>query len=349
MFIFVRSWKEIRPFAIKDKIVIERTVDIPLMPDFISETFDKSETDEHNKYSAIAKNVEYQFTLVPPLKDDTYKPSCIYEPILALNKEIKTICKIDFVNAINEIRKFSEQDGLSFVFTEINDWYKWLVKAVSEYNYKGYYFNNSQFLDLMKDTQLRLLSYCEQMFSEINTENSDTKFDKFDDEIAGYQSQVAEKKALIEKGIDVLKNTSRVKTLEKKISDLLGLKKRFEGTSSNRDSKELRGFLQKCNDVIAGRYKAITNEESIGQVLEKTETTKMMMLNSFVVKYLYGFNEFMGKLVPLIKQLLAIEIPEDYQVFEKEGQRYIVINEIKEYGDTKAIREKFNLLCLTRR
>lgn len=24
------------------------------------------------------------------------------------------------------------------------------------------------------------------MFSEINTENSDTKFDKFDDEIAGY-------------------------------------------------------------------------------------------------------------------------------------------------------------------
>lgn len=57
----------------------------------------------------------------------------------------------------------------------------------------------------------------------------------------------------------------------------------------------------------------------------------------------------MGKLVPLIKQLLAIEIPEDYQVFEKEGQRYIVINEIKEYGDTKAVREKFNLLCLTRR
>lgn len=119
----IYAWrdKEIRPFAIKDKIVVERTVDIPLMPDFISETFDKSETDEHNKYSAIAKNVEYQFTLVPPLKDDTYKPSCIYEPILALNKEIKTICKIDFVNAIDEIRKFSEQDGLSFVFTEIND------------------------------------------------------------------------------------------------------------------------------------------------------------------------------------------------------------------------------------
>ena len=75
----------------------------------------------------------------------------------------------------------------------------------------------------------------------------------------------------------------------------------------------------------------------------------MMMLNSFVVKYLYVFNEFMGKIVPLIEQLLAIEIPEDYKVFEKEGQRYIVINELMEYVDTKAIQEKFNLLCLTRR
>lgn len=347
--IYVWWDKEIRPFVIKDNIVVERTVYIPLMPDFISETFDKSETNEHNKYSAIAKNVEYQFTLVPPIIDDTYKLSCMYEPILALNKKIRTIGKFDFVNAIDEIRKFSEQDVLSFVFTGINDWYKWLVKAVSEYNYKSYYSKNLQFLNLIEDAQLRLLSYCGQMFSEINTENSGTKLDKFDDEIAGYQSQVVEKKALIEKGIDVLKNTSRVRTLEKKISDLLGLKKRFEITYSNRVSKELQDFLQKCNDIIAGRYKAITNEESIGQILEKTETTKMMLLNSFVVKYLYTFNEFMEKVTPLVKQLLSIKIPEDYQVFEKEGQRYIVINEIKEYEDTKEIREKFNLLCLTRR
>ena len=96
-------------------------------------------------------------------------------------------------------------------------------------------------------------------------------------------------------------------------------------------------------------YKTVTSEESIGQVLEKTETTKMMMLDSFVVKYLYMFNEFMGEIVPLLEQLLAIEIPEDYQVFEKEGQRYIVINELNEYELTKAIREKINLLCLARR
>ena len=57
----------------------------------------------------------------------------------------------------------------------------------------------------------------------------------------------------------------------------------------------------------------------------------------------------MDKIIPLVEQLLAIEIPEDYQVFEKEGQRYIVINELEEYSDTKTIREKFNLLCLERR
>ena len=61
------------------------------------------------------------------------------------------------------------------------------------------------------------------------------------------------------------------------------------------------------------------------------------MLDSFVVKYLYEFNEFMGKIVPLVEQLLAIEIPEDYQVFEKAEQRYIVINELKEYEDTNVI------------
>ena len=119
---------------------------------------------------------------------------------------------------------------------------------------------------MLKDTQARLLSYCEEMFKEINTENSDTKFDKFDDEIAGYERQVIEKKALIEQGVEVLKNASRVKTLEKKISDLLLLKKRFEGTSSNRDSKELQAFIQMCNDVIAGCYKTVESEESIGQV-----------------------------------------------------------------------------------
>ena len=347
----IYAWynKEISPFIMKEKVVVERSVNCGLMSDFISETFDKSETDEHNKYSAIAKRVEYQFTLIPPMIDDTYKLSCIYDSILQLLNEAKKVHNIDFAKAIDEIRDFSEQDGLSCVFQEINDWYKWFVKAATEYEYKGYYCKNTNYLNLLKDTRERLLLYCEEMFKEINTESSDTKFDKFDDEIAGYERQVIEKKALIEQGVEVLKNASRVKTLEKKISDLLFLKKRFEGTSSNRDSKELQTFIQTCNDVIVGRYKTVESEESIGQVLEKAEKTKMMMLNSFVVKYLYVFNAFMEKAISIVEKLLEIEIPEDYQVFEKEEQRYIVINELKEYEKTKTIREEFNLLCLTRR
>lgn len=347
----IYAWynKEISPFIMKNKVVVERSVNIALMSDFISETFDKSETEEHNKYSAIAKRVEYQFTLVPPMIDDSYKLSCIYNPILLLLNEAKKVYNIDFVKAIDEIRGFSEQKDLSYIFQEINDWYKWFVKAVSEYRYKGYYSKNTIYLNLLKDTQERLLSYCEQIFKEINAEKSDTKLDKFDDEIAGYGRQVVEKKELIEQGIEVLKNTSRVKTLEKKISDLLLLKKRFEVTSSNRDSKELQTFIQMCKDVIDGCYKTVESEESIEQVLEKTEKTKMMMLNLFIVKYLFVFNDFMDKIVPLVEQLLEVEIPEDYQVFEKEKQRYIVINELKEYEETKTIREKFNLLCLVRR
>jgi hypothetical protein len=281
--------------------------------------------------------------------DDSYKLSSIYNLILLILKEAKKVYNIDFIKAIDEIRNFSEQDGLIYVFQEINDWYKWFIKAASEYGYKGYYSKNKNYLNLLKDTQARLLLYCEEMFKEINTENSDTKFDKFDDEIAGYERQVIEKKALIEQGVEVLKNTSRVKTLEKKISDLLLLKKRFEGTSSNRDSKELQTFIRMCKDVIDGCYKIVESEETIGQVLEKTEKTKMMMLSAFVVKYLFIFNSFMDKAISIVEKLLDIEIPENYQVFEKDELKYIVINESKEYEETKTIREKFNLLCLTRR
>ena len=340
---------KIQKLNIGDSHQIKISQVIPTMDDFVNNVFDATICNKHNEYSAVAKRVEYQFTLIPPIKDDTYKLSCIYEPILSLAKEIKKVYKINFVNAIDEIREFSEQDGLSFVFAEINDWYKWLVKAVDEYTYKRYYSKNSQFLNLLQDTQLRLLSYCEQMFSEINTENSDTKFDKFDDEIAGYQRQVVEKKALIEQGIDVLKNTSRVKTLEKKISDLLGLKKRFEGNASNHGNKELQAFLQKCNDILAGQYKNSVSEDSIGQVIEKTEQTKIMMLNEFVVKYLYKIKEFLNKTVLIVERLLKVEIPEDYKVFEKEGQQYIVIEDLKEYDETKHIQEKFKIRCLARR
>ena len=334
---------------INDVYKVENERKIAFMEDFINEVFDNSICNNHNDYSAKAKSVDYIFTLVPPVIDDSYRLSTIYEPIINLKKELKTINIIDFEKAIEEIKTFSEQESLPYVFDEINDWYKWFVNAVNEYKYKSYYSKTSNFLNLLRDTKNRLLVYCEQMFTELNIENSDTKFVKFDDEIAGYERQVVEKKALIEQGIDVLKNTSRVKTLEKKIGDLLSLKKRFEGTSYNRDSKELKSFIDKCNDVILGRYKVFDSDESIGQVLEKTEKTKMMMLNSFVTKYLYVLNEFLDKSIGIVEKLLAVEIPERYLVFEKEEQRYIVINELKEYELTKDTREKFNLLCLTRR
>ena len=118
------------------------------MADFVSETFDSSETEEHNKYSALARKTEYQFTLVPPLFNDSYKLSSIYEPILELSNEAKKIHKVDFTNAIDRISKFSEQEGLSFVFSEINDWYLWFSKAVKNYTYKNFYSKNSQFLSL---------------------------------------------------------------------------------------------------------------------------------------------------------------------------------------------------------
>ena len=63
------------------------------------------------------------------------------------------------------------------------------------------------------------------MFNSINEESSGTKFDKFDNEIAGYEQTIKEKNELIKKDIEVLSNKRRVEILTRKINNLLELKK----------------------------------------------------------------------------------------------------------------------------
>ena len=58
---------------------------------------------------------------------------------------------------------------------------------------------------------------------------------------------------------------------------------------------------------------------------------------------------YIDNCINLLYRLEIIDIPEDYQVIEKDNQRYIVIDELEEFDTTKAIREKYNLKCLSRR
>ena len=74
-----------------------------------------------------------------------------------------------------------------------------------------------------------------------------------------------------------------------------------------------------------------------------------MKLTLFVENHLYSVNRVIDRYISLMEELLSIEFLEDYQQIEKNGQGYIVINDIEEYEKTREIREKFKLLCLARR
>ena len=59
------------------------------------------------------------------------------------------------------------------------------------------------------------------MAKELYSQSSETKFDRFDDEIAGYERQIEEKKTLIGQGVEVLASKRRIEVLERKIKELI--------------------------------------------------------------------------------------------------------------------------------
>lgn len=186
------------------------------------------------------------------------------------------------------------------------------------------------------------------MFNSINEESSGTKFDKFDNEIAGYEQTIKEKNALIQKGIDVLSNKRRVEILTKKINDLLELKKHFESNSSSRNDKNLNAFIKRCEELLDGKHR-VSNDDSIGNIVKPKEETKLAKLEAFVDNYLLSIKKYDDECLSTINKLSNESIPEDYAVYDKKGQRYIIINDLEEYETTKQIRSEFKLRCITRR
>lgn len=78
---------KIEKLNIIDKKIIPIDIDVELMSDFVSKTFDSLIVEKHNDYSAEAKKVEYQFTLIPPLFDSKYVESNIYDGIHELHSK----------------------------------------------------------------------------------------------------------------------------------------------------------------------------------------------------------------------------------------------------------------------
>ena len=346
----IYTWvdKTIKPFAIEDKLVIKHDVQTATISDFISETFDSSETEKHNEYSAVTKSVEYVFELIPPVLPKNARYSFIYNPLeetfaeySAIRSSILKTCA-EFISNIAHISK------LYSVCNNIMMRNAWLEKAIKNHDFIDFSTRLNDFKIFLEESKDNLLSYLGEIYSSLGTTSDSGRFDKFDAEIEGYEQTIAEKQALVSRGIDVLSNKRRIEILQKKINDLLTLKAKFESNSGARTDKALTAFLAKCEGYLKGEHKK-ENDDSLGNIVKSKEESKESLLELFASEYLLPLSEYIEKCLYGIYKMCSIDIPDNYTVYDADGKRMIVIEEIEEFYSTKNIQEKYNLNCVVRR
>lgn len=335
--------------SISDKKVIKKDVPITEMKDFIDEKFDTTLCEKHNDYSLETKQVEYQFTLIPPKVDKNYTEAHIYDEIHTINLEWNNLQQLKIDKIKREYEACIDEDfGLISLLDKTKSISQQFNCKIEECNYKDYRNWVKETKELYEFYNFNLIDICKKMFNSINEKSLENKFDKFDIEIEDYRKTIADKTDLIEKGIDVLSNKIRIEILTQKINDLLSLKTKFKDSSSSRNDKYLNDFINRCMQLINGDKKVL-NDDSLGNIVKPREETKLSKLEMFVDSFLFDIKNYIDNCLNLLYRLEIIDIPEDYQVIEKDNQRYIVIDELEEFDTTKAIREKYNLKCLSRR
>lgn len=335
---------------ITDAVTIKKDVPIEEMSDFVDENFDKTITYKHNDYSNKGRTTQYFFTLIPPLFDSTYCESSIYTPIHTLHEEWMTLNKIKFDRIVRDYREFMSKDSKLIAFIDYSQKLtNKLEQMVSKCSYNGYYSKLEEAIKTFEEYQNSIFDDCLFMFNKINSESSGSKFDKFDAEIEGYRKTIKEKEVLVFMGTDVLSNKRRIEILNKKIKDLLALKDKFEGSAATRSSKEADSFVEYCKKLVNGVSSSSDDSDSIGKIVNTNEGSKLAKLNSFISNYLKQINDYLTKCIVCLKNLKEVHIPEDYPVFEKDGQRYIAISELSEYDTAKELCKEFSLKCLARR
>lgn len=342
-------WQDgsIKTLDVKDTVVLERTVAFDNMGAFIEEKFDRSEVENHNIYAAQARNVEYRFTLVPPLLEGEYHYSSIYEPVLNLYKQFKGVPGFDIEGMRRDIKSISPSNEVLDFLAAFEDYKNWLFHCAEEYEYKAYYSKINAFHVFAAEAKRALVNACLNIFNQLNSASNSVKFSRFDEEIEGYKKIIAEKELLVEQGNDALGNRRRIEILQKKIDDLKNLKNKFQSGAAENSDDAKKEFVAFCKENLQGH-----SDTSTGKSIEKiiqTDESKINLLKAFVKKYLYSMGKYFEEISAVLEHLCNVGIPEDYKVYEKGGKRYIFIDSEEEYASTADIRQKFNLHCAARR
>ena len=248
-------------------------------------------------------------------------------------------------NEIKEFGHFQCWEDFIDLIKQVNEY---LSRTVTEYKYSGFHSMILNYINKLKAENDTLTDKFLQLHDSIAGESLNAQYAKFDEEIEGYRKTIEEKQILIGQGKDVISNNRRIEILEKKIEDLSALKQRFNLKSCERKSEAQNEFIKKCQMILNGKDDE-TEVDSVSNVINTGEPTKIVKLALFTDKWLKKINGILENGILLLEKLAAVDIPEDYVVYDKDGKRYMIIDNEEEYRDTLSLCGKYKMECVTRR
>ena len=339
---------KVQPLKQKDCHIIERQMPISTMADFVAGKFNSSEVEDHNQYSAIAKSVEYRFTLIPPLFSESFAISSIYDGARTLLTEWQKCCTLPVESIERELAAFDGRERFTDLLQRIKNCNETVNYIISEFNYSNYKTIIMGFKNNLINDRQKLVDYCCDINGAISDQISGSQNSKIDEEIASYERTIREKEACIAQGIDVLQSKRRIDILMKKIEELNKIKSQFSSKQSASFEESKNEFACWCKKMLDGSLPR-GGTDSVSSIVNGKEVTKKEQFNIFLQKWLKQIYELLDKLIDLLGEMETIDVPEDYQIFEDKGQRYIAINDLTEFEDTKEIQKQYCLLCVARR
>ena len=188
---------EVRPLALKEWHIVEKNVPIDTMADFVAEQFDQSDTENHNEFSAIAKCVEYRFTLIPPHLPAQSTFSSVYDKAQELLVQWNACCTIPIQKVLGELERFQgNQDFLAMV-QHIEDSDIAVKNIIGGYHYQDYRSVFQTCKNSLVQDGDKLIDSCCALNAPILAEIKSTQTSGIDDEIRGYERTIQEKETCI--------------------------------------------------------------------------------------------------------------------------------------------------------
>ena len=339
---------EVRPLALKEWHIVEKNVPIDTMADFVAEQFDQSDTEDHNEFSAIAKCVEYRFTLIPPHLPAQSTFSSVYDKAQELLVQWNACCTIPIQKVLGELERFQGNQDFLAMLQHIEDSDISVKNIIGGYHYQDYRFVFQTCKNSLVQDRDKLIDSCCALNAPILDEIKSTQTSGIDDEIRGYEKTIQEKEACIEQNIDVLQSKRRIEILKRKIKELQKVKERLAPVQTSNTANNQQVFIAYCKQLLNGIVVEI-HEDSVSSIVHGREQSKQELLNEFLQTWLKPIKDLIDKLVDLLVKMETIDVLESHIVYDYADKRYIVIENENEYWQTLQIQEKYHLQCVVRR